>query len=75
MKRIVASNNIKKRIIQISLDIEIPADSDGEAVAEAAGDAVEDFTDYNVLGASFQEDLTKEYVELYGIGSEDIYQY
>lgn len=58
-----------KRIIQVSLDVEISESEDGNAVSESIS-AILEQVGYIIPGASFVEDVTKEYVKSYGFSKE-----
>jgi hypothetical protein len=53
-----------KRVKQISLDIAVHPNIDGDRLSEEVAEALENLG-YMVLGAGFQCDLTDEYEEHY----------
>lgn len=53
-----------KRVKQISLDIMVGPDCDGEDLAQSAWEELER-RGYTVLGAGFQDDMTEVYESLY----------
>ena len=58
-----------KRIIQVSLDVEINEREDGNVATENIS-AILEQNGYIVPGASFVADVTKEYVKNYGFSKE-----
>ena len=53
-----------KRVKQISLDILVHPNIDGDRLSEEVAEALESLG-YTVLGAGFQEDMTEVYEEDY----------
>ena len=53
-----------KRVKQISLDIVVGPEVDGEELAQEIADELE-MRGFTVLGASFQDDITETYKEYY----------
>lgn len=51
-----------RRVVQISLDIVVGYECDGEELAEKVADELE-MRGYRVLGAGFQADVTEYYKE------------
>lgn len=68
-KQIIASNEtFGRRVVQISMDIEIPESSNGDIVAEEISNMLMDTPKflskgYYVAGAVCSEDMTDEYVK------------
>ena len=54
----------KKRVLQISLDILVGPECDGEELAENVANELER-RGYRVVGAGFQDDMTECYKEHY----------
>lgn len=58
-----------KRIIQVSLDVEINESGDGNVTTESIS-AILEQTGYIIHGASFVADVTKEYINNYGFSKK-----
>lgn len=61
---VVKTEEIGKRVLQISLDILVGPDCNGTKLAETVEQEL-NHRGFNVLGASFQEDMTETYIEYY----------
>ena len=53
-----------KRVVQISLDLIVGCECNGEEYAESIANELER-TGFKVVGAAFQEDMTEVYEEQY----------
>lgn len=67
-QRIVSNETFGRRVIQISMDIEIPESANGDNVATEISNMLMDTPKflskgYYVAGATFSEDMTDEYVK------------
>lgn len=56
--------NNNKRVLQISLDIIVGSECDGDELAKEVAQEL-NRRGFTVLGAMFQEDMTETYVEYY----------
>ena len=60
-----------KRVKQISLDVLVGPDVDGEDLAEKVADELER-RGFRIIGAGFQDDLTDVYLEHYSKMLEEV---
>lgn len=61
MKRIVCSSSTGHRVVQISIDLEIPAEIDPQQFIDEIESKYQTSDQYNIVGAEVTEDLTDIY--------------
>ena len=75
MKKCIAagqqSQKEPRRILQVSLDIEVPANTDGYQLSSYVADILEANSSMIVRGAEYQADMTRTYVQDYHFGDSD----
>lgn len=81
MKKCIAADQQSwkepRRILQVSLDIEVPANTDGYQLSSYVADIIEANSSMIVRGAEYQEDMTRTYVQDYHFedGDDAYYEY
>lgn len=75
MKKCIAagqqSRKEPRRILQVSLDIEVPANTDGYQLSSYVADIIEANSSMIVRGAGYQADMTRTYVQDYHFEDSD----